>query len=110
MRRGSKYAFDVEPVVSQSLETSSNAAQIEYWNATGGETWAQFQESLDRQIVERPSRESDILMLLARRFLRASVIANGKPWALTGMSGLLFCGFFNCAARRQFSTQMRGRL
>ena len=29
-------------------ETSSNAAQIEYWNATAGETWAQFQEALDR--------------------------------------------------------------
>ena len=34
----------------QIPETSSNAAQIEYWNATAGETWAQFQEQLDRQV------------------------------------------------------------
>ena len=32
-------------------ETSANAAQIEYWNATAGETWALFQEQLDRQIA-----------------------------------------------------------
>jgi hypothetical protein len=43
-------AFSAESDVSQILETSSNAAQIEYWNATAGETWAQFQEPLDRQI------------------------------------------------------------
>lgn len=30
---------------------SANAAQIEYWNATAGETWALFQEQLDRQIA-----------------------------------------------------------
>jgi SAM-dependent methyltransferase len=30
--------------------TSSNVAQIEYWNAKAGETWARFQEALDRQI------------------------------------------------------------
>lgn len=34
----------------QIPETSSNAAQIEYWNATAGEAWAQFQETLDRQV------------------------------------------------------------
>jgi SAM-dependent methyltransferase len=28
----------------------SNAAQIDYWNAQAGETWARFQELLDRQI------------------------------------------------------------
>jgi SAM-dependent methyltransferase len=33
----------------QIPETSSNAAQIEYWNAAAGEAWAQFQETLDRQ-------------------------------------------------------------
>ena len=32
-------------------EPSVNAAQIEYWNATAGETWASFQEQLDRQIA-----------------------------------------------------------
>jgi SAM-dependent methyltransferase len=34
----------------QIAETSSNAAQIEYWNASAGETWALFQEALDRQV------------------------------------------------------------
>jgi ubiquinone/menaquinone biosynthesis C-methylase UbiE len=32
------------------METTSNAAQIDYWNAIAGKTWAQFQELLDRQI------------------------------------------------------------
>jgi hypothetical protein len=32
------------------VQDSPNAQQIEYWNATAGETWAQFQEPLDRQI------------------------------------------------------------
>jgi SAM-dependent methyltransferase len=30
--------------------SSSNIAQIEYWNTKAGETWAKFQEALDRQI------------------------------------------------------------
>ena len=30
--------------------TSDNAAQIDYWNATAGRTWARYQEQLDRQI------------------------------------------------------------
>jgi SAM-dependent methyltransferase len=34
----------------QIAETPSNAAQVEYWNSSAGETWAQFQEALDRQI------------------------------------------------------------
>ncbi len=34
----------------QIAETSSNAAQIEYWNASAGEIWARFQEVLDRQV------------------------------------------------------------
>ena len=34
----------------QIAETSANAAQIEYWNASAGETWARFQEALDRQV------------------------------------------------------------
>jgi hypothetical protein len=37
--------------MSQTAETAPNAAQIEYWNASAGETWAQFQEALDRQVV-----------------------------------------------------------
>ena len=36
--------------MSQIPEPSPNAAQSEYWNAVAGETWAQFQEPLDRQI------------------------------------------------------------
>jgi len=36
--------------MSQITASSSNNAQIEYWNSSSGETWAQFQEPLDRQI------------------------------------------------------------
>jgi len=36
--------------MAQVEEISANAQQIEYWNATAGETWAQFQGPLDRQI------------------------------------------------------------
>lgn len=31
-------------------ETEANAAQIEYWNATTGQTWADLQERLDTQL------------------------------------------------------------
>lgn len=31
--------------------TDPNASQAEYWNAAAGETWARFQELLDRQIA-----------------------------------------------------------
>jgi len=37
--------------MSDEPESSVNAAQIEYWNAAAGETWAQYQEQLDRQIA-----------------------------------------------------------
>jgi SAM-dependent methyltransferase len=47
--------------MSQVLETSSNAAQIEYWNTTAGETWAQFQEALDRQIEPLGLAAMDVL-------------------------------------------------
>jgi hypothetical protein len=37
--------------MAQVEEICPNAQQIEYWNATtGDDTWAQFQELLDRQI------------------------------------------------------------
>jgi SAM-dependent methyltransferase len=36
--------------MSQTPESSSNSAQIDYWNAGAGQTWAQFQEQLDRQL------------------------------------------------------------
>ena len=42
--------FDVLSIMTQVKKTSSNAEQIEYWNEIAGETWAQFQELLDRQI------------------------------------------------------------
>jgi SAM-dependent methyltransferase len=32
------------------MTRATNAAQREYWNAVAGQTWAQFQESLDQQI------------------------------------------------------------
>jgi SAM-dependent methyltransferase len=47
--------------VPQTLETSSNAARIEYWNTTAGETWAQFQEPLDRQIEPLGLAAMDVL-------------------------------------------------
>ena len=45
----------------QVPETSSNAAQIEYWNTTAGETWAQFQEALDRQVEPLGLAAMDVL-------------------------------------------------
>src|SRR5450631_4262557 len=37
--------------MSEKPASAVNAAQIEYWNAAAGETWAQYQEQLDRQIA-----------------------------------------------------------
>jgi SAM-dependent methyltransferase len=53
--------------MSTSDESSVNAAQIEYWNSTAGETWALFQEQLDRQIAP-----------LGLRALRALAPATGE--------------------------------
>jgi SAM-dependent methyltransferase len=50
-----------EPDMPQIQETSSNAAQIEYWNTTAGETWAQFQEALDLQIEPLGVAAMDVL-------------------------------------------------
>ena len=36
--------------MSETASPSANAAQIDCWNATAGQTWARFQEQLDRQI------------------------------------------------------------
>jgi SAM-dependent methyltransferase len=33
-----------------SIDPDGNAAQIDYWNATAGQTWAEFQAQLDRQL------------------------------------------------------------
>ncbi len=42
-------------------EKSSNAAQIEYWNTKAGETWAQFQQELDRQVKPLGVAAMDVL-------------------------------------------------
>ena len=47
--------------MSQITATSSNTAQIEYWNSSAGETWAQFQELLDRQIEPLGLAAIDVL-------------------------------------------------
>ena len=47
--------------MSQITAASSNTAQIEYWNSSAGETWAQFQESLDRQIEPLGLAAIDVL-------------------------------------------------
>src|SRR6185437_3713325 len=50
-----------ESKTPQIPETPSNAAQIEYWNTTAGETWAQFQEALDRQVEPLGLAAMDVL-------------------------------------------------
>jgi SAM-dependent methyltransferase len=47
--------------MAQVQEMSPNAQQIEYWNATAGETWAQLQEPLDRQIEPMGLAAIDVL-------------------------------------------------
>ena len=47
--------------MAQVQEMSPNAQQIEYWNATAGETWAQLQEPLDRQIEPLGLAAIDVL-------------------------------------------------
>ena len=47
--------------MSQITASSSNNAQIEYWNSSSGETWAQFQEPLDRQIEPLGLAAIDVL-------------------------------------------------
>ena len=37
--------------MSEYLNASPNAAQVEYWNSVGGDTWVRYQEQLDRQIA-----------------------------------------------------------
>jgi len=37
--------------MAETPQSSANAAQIDYWNASAGQTWAQFQEQLDRTIA-----------------------------------------------------------
>jgi cyclopropane fatty-acyl-phospholipid synthase-like methyltransferase len=47
--------------MSQVSAASSNAAQIEYWNSSAGETWAALQEALDRQIEPSGLAAIDVL-------------------------------------------------
>lgn len=51
MSRANWYYEYTESCMSTLDESSANAAQIEYWNSTAAETWALFQEQLDRQIA-----------------------------------------------------------
>jgi SAM-dependent methyltransferase len=37
--------------MAQSNDLTGNTAQVEYWNAAAGDTWASLQELLDRQIA-----------------------------------------------------------
>jgi hypothetical protein len=37
--------------MSQASELPGNAAQVEYWNAGAGDTWASLRELLDRQMA-----------------------------------------------------------
>lgn len=42
----------LDPIaVTPSSTEARNAAQIEYWNASAGRTWARYHEALDRQIT-----------------------------------------------------------
>ena len=36
--------------MSNEPDSAPNSAQIDYWNAAAGQTWAEYQEQLDRQI------------------------------------------------------------
>lgn len=40
-----------ETAVTTDPDDQPNIAQVEYWNATVGETWARFQDQLDRQLA-----------------------------------------------------------
>tara|TARA_R110001606_G_scaffold391201_2_gene558915 strand:+ start:143777 stop:144649 length:873 start_codon:yes stop_codon:yes gene_type:complete len=40
-----------ETAVTTNPDDQPNIAQVEYWNATVGETWARFQDQLDRQLA-----------------------------------------------------------
>jgi SAM-dependent methyltransferase len=40
----------MEPAMTDETAANPNAAQIDYWNATAGQTWALFQDHLDRQL------------------------------------------------------------
>lgn len=54
---------------------AANAAQIDYWNAKAGETWARFQEALDRQIA--PLGDAGIRALAPRAGERILDIGSG---------------------------------
>jgi predicted TPR repeat methyltransferase len=69
LRRSLKYlssdelaqSAEASVIMSQITAASSNTAQIEYWNSSSGETWAQFQEPLDRQIEPLGLAAIDVL-------------------------------------------------
>jgi len=63
----------------QIAETSSNAAQIEYWNAGAGETWAKFQEALDRWVEPFGLAAIDLLCREKARISSTSAADAGRP-------------------------------
>jgi hypothetical protein len=63
----------------QIAETSSSAAQIEYWNASAGETWAQFQEALDRQVEPLGLAAMDLLAREKESISSTSAADAGRP-------------------------------
>ena len=47
----------MESPMSDKAFPAANAPQIDYWNASAGQTWAIFQEQLDRQIEPLPGSD-----------------------------------------------------
>ena len=61
--------------MSGAHDASANAAQIQYWNTAAGETWAQLQEQLDRQIA--PLGREALRVLAAARSERVLDVGCG---------------------------------
>ena len=63
---------------------SSNIAQIEYWNTEAGETWAKFQEALDRQIETLGLAAMDTLKSEGGQHIIHISCGCGKPHSISG--------------------------
>ena len=64
--------------------SSSNIAQIEYWNTKAGETWAKFQEALDRQIQTLGLAAMDTLRPEKASILSTSAAVAARPHSISG--------------------------
>ena len=64
--------------------TSSNIAQIEYWNTKAGETSAKFQEALDRQIQTLGLAAMDTLRPENGEHISTSVAVAARPHSISG--------------------------